>query len=85
AVVTGIEMSIGAAALVIGFTMFLTFSILILMKFSHDHLRYKHAKYIYRYFDIVGRLYDLLIGTIAVDMIINGVTGLINNVSLTSY
>jgi len=80
AVVTGIEMSIGAAALVIGFTMFLTCSILILMKFTHDHLRYKHAKYIDRYFDIVGRLSALLIGTIAVDMIINGVTGLIHKV-----
>jgi hypothetical protein len=35
---TGIEMSIGEAALVIAFTLFLTCSILILMKFSHDHL-----------------------------------------------
>ncbi|KNZ34965.1 membrane protein, partial [Acinetobacter baumannii] len=33
-----------------------------------------------RYFDIVGRLSALLIGTIAVDMIINGVTGLIHKV-----
>ena len=37
-------------------------------------------KYIDRYFDIVGRLSALLIGTIAVDMIINGVTGLIHKV-----
>lgn len=80
AVVTGIEMSIGEAALVIAFTLFLTCSILILMKFSHDHLRYKHAKHIDRYFDIVGRLSALLIGTIAIDMIINGVTGVINKV-----
>ena len=40
---------------------------MILMKFAHDHLRYKHAKYIDRYVDIVGRLSALLIGTIAVD------------------
>ena len=48
---------------------------MILMKFAHDHLRYKHAKYIDRYVDIVGRLSALLIGTIVVDMIINGIIG----------
>ena len=48
------------------------------MKFSHDHLRYKHAKYIDRYFDIVGRLSALLIGTIAIDMIVTGVTRLVD-------
>lgn len=61
----------------IAFTMFLTCGILILMKFSHDHLRYKHSKYIDRYFDIVGRLSALLIGTIAIDMIVTGITRLI--------
>ncbi|MDI3238890.1 MarC family protein [Acinetobacter schindleri] len=78
AVVTGMSMSIGEAALVIGLTLFLSCSILILMKFSHDHLRYKHAKYIDRYFDIVGRLSALLIGTIAIDMIVTGVTRLVD-------
>lgn len=77
-VVTGMSMSIGEAALVIGLTLFLSCSILILMKFSHDHLRYKHAKYIDRYFDIVGRLSALLIGTIAIDMIVTGVTRLVD-------
>jgi small neutral amino acid transporter SnatA (MarC family) len=52
------------------------------MKFAHDHLRYKHAKYIDRYFDIVGRLSALLIGTIAVDMIVNGIMGLIESASI---
>lgn len=80
AVVTGMSMSIIEAALVIGLTLLLTCSVLILMKFSHDHLRYKHAKYIDRYFDIVGRLSALLIGTIAVDMIVTGVTRLVGNV-----
>ncbi|MFV5442107.1 MarC family protein [Acinetobacter oleivorans] len=80
AVVTGMSMSIVEAAIVIALVLFLTCSILIAMKFSHDHLRYKHAKYIDRYFDIVGRLAALLIGTIAVDMIVNGVTRLIDKV-----
>ena len=79
AVVTGMSMSVVEAALVIGLTLFLTCSVLILMKFSHDHLRYKHAKYIDRYFDIVGRLSALLIGTIAVDMIVTGVKRLVEN------
>ncbi|MCG9483426.1 MarC family protein [Acinetobacter pittii] len=80
AVVTGMSMSLLEAAIVIALVLILSCSVLIAMKFSHDHLRYSHAKYIDRYFDIVGRLAALLIGTIAVDMIVNGVTRLINKV-----
>ena len=39
-------------------------------------------KYIDRYFDIVGRLSALLIGTIAVDMIVNGIMGLIESANI---
>lgn len=80
AVVTGMSMSLLEAAIVIALVLFVSCSVLIAMKFSHDHLRYSHAKYIDRYFDIVGRLASLLIGTIAVDMIVNGVTRLIDKV-----
>lgn len=80
AVVTGMSMSLVEAAIVIALVLFVSCSVLIAMKFSHDHLRYSHAKYIDRYFDIVGRLASLLIGTIAVDMIVNGVTRLIDKV-----
>ncbi|USP41491.1 MarC family protein [Acinetobacter sp. XS-4] len=80
AVVTGMSMSLVEAAIVIALVLFLSCSVLIAMKFSHDHLRYSHAKYIDRYFDVVGRLAALLIGTIAVDMIVNGVTRLIDKV-----
>ncbi|EOQ71206.1 MULTISPECIES: MarC family protein [Acinetobacter] len=80
AVVTGMSMSLVEAAIVIALVLILSCSVLIAMKFSHDHLRYSHAKYIDRYFDIVGRLAALLIGTIAVDMIVNGVTRLIDKV-----
>lgn len=80
AVVTGMSMSLVEAAIVIALVLFLSCSVLIAMKFSHDHLRYSHAKYIDRYFDIVGRLAALIIGTIAVDMIVNGVTRLIDKV-----
>ncbi|MBE9401921.1 MarC family protein [Acinetobacter albensis] len=80
AVVTGMSMSIGEAALIIALTLFLTCSVLIIMKLSHDHLKSSHSKYIDRYFDIVGRLAALLIGTIAIDMILNGITKLIEKV-----
>jgi len=77
AVVAGMKMNLLEAAAVIGLTLFVSCSILILMKFPHDHLRYKHAKHIDRYFDIAGRLAALLIGTIAIDMIVTGVIRLI--------
>ena len=77
AVVTGMDIGLTGAALVMLVTLDLTCIILILMKFMHDNLRYKHAKYVDYYFDIVGRLSALLIGTIAVDMIVTGITHLI--------
>lgn len=80
AVVTGMTMPLFEAALVIAFTLFVTCGVLILMKFSHDHLKYKYATYIDRYFDIVGRLAALLVGTIAIDMIVIGIMGLIEQV-----
>lgn len=83
AVVTGIGLPIGGAALIIAFTLAITCSLLILMKFAHDHLRYKLAKYIDRYVDIVGRLSALLIGTIAIDMIITGIVGVIRDIPVT--
>ncbi|MCU4315197.1 MarC family protein [Acinetobacter bereziniae] len=78
AVVTGVSMSLVESAFLIAFTLFISCGILMIMKFGHDHLRYSHAKYIDRYFDIVGRLSALLIGTIAIDMIANGIIGLMN-------
>lgn len=50
------------------------------MKLSHDHLQSSHAKYIDRYFDIVGRLTALFMGTSAIDMIVNGITKLIDKI-----
>lgn len=80
AVVTGVQLSLLSAVMVIGATLFLSCSILILMKFAHDNLRAKHSKYIDRYVDIVGRLSALLVGTIAIDMIITGVVGIVKDI-----
>ncbi|WP_343595830.1 MarC family protein [Acinetobacter sp.] len=79
AIVTGMDVGMTKTAVVMVVTLSLTCIILILMKFMHDHLRYKHAKYIDYYFDIVGRLSALLIGTIAVDMIVTGTVNIIQS------
>lgn len=77
AVVTGMDVGMTKTAIVMAVTLSLTCIILILMKFMHDNIHYKHAKYIDYYFDIVGRLSALLIGTIAVDMIVTGIMNLV--------
>lgn len=78
AVVTGMNISLVSTAGVIGLTLFITCGILMLMKFFHDNLRTTHSKYIDYYFDIAGRLSALLIGTIAIDMIVTGIIGLMH-------
>lgn len=77
AVVTGVNLPIATGAMVIAASLSLSCIMLILMKFLHDYLQDKHSKYIDRYVDIVGRLASLLIGTIAIDMIVSGIMGLI--------
>ncbi|WP_168391001.1 MarC family protein [Acinetobacter indicus] len=79
AVITGIQLSLWQLVLVIFVTLFLTCSLLILMKYAHDHLQHKHSNYIDLYVDIVGRLAALLIGTIAIDMILTGVSGIMQS------
>src|SRR5690606_4005695 len=79
AVITGIQLSLWQTMLVIFLTLFLTCSLLIPMKYLHDHLQHKYSNYIDLYVDIVGRVAALLIGTIAIDMIVTGVTGIIQS------
>ena len=83
-VITGIQLSLMQTILVIFFTLFLTCSLLILMKYLHDHLQHKYSNYIDLYVDIVGRVAALLIGTIAIDMIVTGVTGMMSE-SLNAF
>ena len=76
-VITGAKIPLMGSIAVIGVTLALTCSLLMLMKFAHDNLKIRHSDYIDRYVDIVGRIAALLVGTIAIDMIINGIIGLI--------
>ncbi|OTG88005.1 hypothetical protein B9T31_00305 [Acinetobacter sp. ANC 4558] len=81
-VITGAKMSILGAMAVIGTTLFLTCTLLMLMKFAHDNLKVRHSDYIDRYVDIVGRISALLVGTIAIDMMISGIIRLITDFSI---
>jgi len=47
------------------------------LKLLHDHVRKRHEALVERYIDIVGRISALVVGTIAVEMIVRGVEGLI--------
>ncbi|NHC02762.1 MarC family protein [Acinetobacter sp. 187] len=79
AVMTGIKLNLMQTMLVIFITLFLSCSLLMLMKYLHDNLQHKHSNYIDLYVDIVGRVAALLIGTIAIDMIVNGISGIIES------
>lgn len=78
AVITGMKMNLLHTAAVIALTLFLSCSLLILMKYAHDHLQRRSTRYVDMYIAIVGRLAALLIGSIAIDMIITGVMGIWN-------
>jgi small neutral amino acid transporter SnatA (MarC family) len=71
-VVIGTRLPLIGAAVVIAGTLALVVLILVLMKWLHDRLKFRHAALTDRYVDLVGRMSALLIGTIAVDMIITG-------------
>ena len=46
---------------------------LVALKALHDRVKASHAKLVERYVDIVGRLSALVVGSIAIDMILNGI------------
>ena len=78
AVVTGTRLSVWGSAIIIIATMVCTCSILILLKGIHDRVKARNARYVDRYVEIVGRLAALLVGTIAIDMIVTGLLGIID-------
>lgn len=60
-----------SAALIAG-TLALTAVLVSLLKIAHDRLKEQNARLTDRYVEVVGRISALLIGTIAVDMILEG-------------
>ena len=71
-VVIGARMPVLEAFIVIFATLALTVMLVIAIKVAHDYVRQHNAEIIDRYVEIVGRLSALLIGTIAVEMLFEG-------------
>ncbi|MBA2117557.1 MarC family protein [Bremerella alba] len=71
-IVTGAKVSIPEAAGAIFFAVFVCVLSIIFLKWIHDIIRKRHEKIMERYLDTIGRIMALLTGTIAVDMILNG-------------
>jgi small neutral amino acid transporter SnatA (MarC family) len=73
-VVVGESLDFGPATLSIVLVLFSSFVLLVLFKAIHDRVRRRHARLIERYSDVVGRLSALFMGTIAVEMILVGLS-----------
>ena len=71
-VVIGARLPVLNAAAVILITLVLTVLLVIAIKIAHDYVKKRNAKIIDRYLEIVGCLSALLIGTIATEMILEG-------------
>lgn len=76
-VYAGSHLSNLQALVAIFFAMALVAVSLIVLKFVFDHLHKRYAPLVERYVDVVGRLMSLIIGTISVEMIVQGVEKLI--------
>ena len=71
------------AAVVNLVTLALTVLLVIAIKIAHDYAKERKARIIDRYVEIVGRLSALLIGTIAVEMIFEGLGSSLRNAAPT--
>ncbi|MBR8535566.1 hypothetical protein KDU71_08345 [Carboxylicivirga sediminis] len=63
-------MALGAIATAI----LLCITIIILLKFVHDHIHAKKEELIEQYIDIAGRVIALLLGTVSIELIMSGLT-----------
>ena len=71
-VVVGARLPILEAIIIILATLILTVVLVTAIKVAHDYMKEHNARVIDRYIEIVGRLSALLIGTIAVEMLFEG-------------
>jgi len=71
-VVVGARLPIHEAVIVISGTLILTVVLVTAIKVAHDYVKEHNARVIDRYIEVVGRLSALLIGTIAVEMLFEG-------------
>jgi len=71
-VVVGARLPVLESVLVIFAVLALTVVLVVAIKIAHDYVKEHNAQAIDRYVEIVGRLSALLIGTIAVEMLFEG-------------
>ncbi len=72
-VLIGNQINYGLAILAIVLALFLVCLSIIAIKALHDFISIRNEKLIERYIDLVGRVSSLLIGSLAIDMILNGI------------
>jgi small neutral amino acid transporter SnatA (MarC family) len=78
-VVVGARLPLPNAAAVIFLALAFTVVLVTAIKIAHDYVKERNARIIDRYMEIVGRLSALLIGTIAVEMIFEGLGSWLQN------
>jgi multiple antibiotic resistance protein len=81
AVVIGARHDILIAGLIIFGTLALTMTLVIALKLAHDYVKERNARLLDRYMEVVGRISALLIGTIAVEMILDGASSWLHEIS----
>ncbi|WP_319560495.1 MarC family protein [Marispirochaeta sp.] len=71
-VLAGQRLQSGLAVLSIVIAMFICVGVMMLLRMLHDYVRPKNEKLIERYTEIAGRITSIVIGTFAVEMIMQG-------------
>ena len=69
-----------AALLSIGLTVLICISIIYFLKLIYDRIHEQHEELVEKYFDVAGRITALVIGTISIEMIMQGLNSWIQRV-----
>lgn len=73
-IVAGARLPVLGAIAVIAAALVVTVLFVLLLKVAHDRLKEKNAGLTDRYIEVVGRVSALVIGTFAIEMIMDGIT-----------
>ncbi len=79
AVVAGARLPLGFAILAILAALAATVLSLVLLKVGFDRIRERNSRLVERYADLSSRIAALLIGTIAVEMVLDGIGGFVRS------
>jgi multiple antibiotic resistance protein len=62
-----------AACIVIAATVAVSITMMLALKAGHDFLRPRNARLVQRYMEVAGRITALYVGTVSIDMIMQGI------------